>query len=594
VLDRSQRDSLLDRLDIPITGKLIVQEAAKYAPVRPVVSRGGNVNTVYQSWKMQREIRTESRNLEFPGGVEHEHDRDVLEFYPQPCRLKFEVIDDQGEIHQIDHIPDFLVITGKRLTLEEWKSEAKLEGLAIKQPWRYQRDADGNWYSPYIENWLGDRGIRYRIRTDASISRRSLENTLFIEDYLHPSAEHCPIDAAARIQETLSQEAVLYLAELYEKAECRPDDVFKLIADGMLISDFDGASLSEPNRFRVFRDHAVRDFEKARHAQPTRVPVPGVLELQVGQRLKYNHAPYTVDLIGQNKVLLSDEQGQLVEITIDTLTALAGSLVQETKNDAEGQPSRENLSDFTEDELRIALARQCGIWIARQVGLMLSNPPTENLNVNLADTLGQVIAKMAGGNIARFASWLELSKSTVWGWVNRGGLPTLHAWLNICRHTGLTLDKLMRSQLDGWVPPIEPPQFSLGLSQSSRKGISSRVLDWEDIDKQLQTILAEDIPITLSETCLRLGIDHKLLYLRANQKTRAISARYREYEIQEKERREQLIKKKLDGVLKQRLADGYDGISARDVQKLFAGTELANNRNLFSLINEVREAANDQ
>jgi hypothetical protein len=234
------------------------------------------------------------------------------------------------------------------------------------------------------------------------------------------------------------------------------------------------------------------------------------------------------------------------------------------------------------------------LWIARQLGLMLSNPPPENLNSNLADTLGLVIAKMVGGNVARFATKLELSKSTVWGWVNRGGLPTLHAWLNICRHTGLTLDRHMNSDLEGWVPPIDPPQFSLGLSQSGRKGISSRTLDWVEIDKQLQSILTEDIPITLSETCQRLGIDHKLLYLRANQKARAISARYREYEIHEKERRELLIKNKLSGVLKQRLADGYDGISARDVQNLLAGTELANNRSLFALIKEVREAANDQ
>ena len=359
--DRCTIDNLLDRLNIPTAGRNIVKEAVKSAPVRAVASHGSNVITVYQSWKMLCEIRTESRNFEFPAGVEHEHNHNVLAYYPQSCRIKFEFIDDQGEIHQIDHIPDFLVITEKELTLEEWKSEAKLEGLARKQPWRYKQDSEGNWYSPCIENWLGERGIRYRIRSEASISRHRLENTMFIEDYLHPSAEACPVDVAARIKETLAQEAVLYLAELYEKAECRPDDVFKLIADGLLIADFDGASLAEPNRFRVFRDHAVRDFENARHAKPAREPVSGVFDLQVGQRLKYNHVPYTVSLVGQHQVVLTDEKGSPIEVMIGTLSALAGNLVQETKNEADIQPSAESLSDFTEDELRTAITRQCGI-----------------------------------------------------------------------------------------------------------------------------------------------------------------------------------------------------------------------------------------
>jgi len=161
MLVQHKRESLLDWLAIPLPGKRIVNEAVKYAPVRQVASNGGNVITVYQSRKMQREIRTESRHLEFPAGLIHEHNPDVLEFYPQPCRLKFEVIDGQGEIHQIDHTPDFLLITEKDLILEEWKSQSKLEGLARKYPWRYQLDPEGNWCSPCIELWLSPAHREY-------------------------------------------------------------------------------------------------------------------------------------------------------------------------------------------------------------------------------------------------------------------------------------------------------------------------------------------------------------------------------------------------------------------------------------------------
>ena len=234
------------------------------------------------------------------------------------------------------------------------------------------------------------------------------------------------------------------------------------------------------------------------------------------------------------------------------------------------------------------------LWVARHVGLMLANPQAPGLNERLSDTLRLVIERMAGGNVTRFARRLALSKSTVWYWVNRAGLPTLRSWLDISRHGGIALDKLMCGDFEGWEPPIEPPQLALGLPESARKGIPSRSLDWTAISGQLQSILDEVVPISMAEACIRVGVDAKLLYLRCNRPTRAIAARYRDYEIQEKLRREQSLKNKLEEVLKQRLADGFEGLSARDVRDQLAGTELANNRSLFALIKEVREAANDQ
>lgn len=149
----------------------------------------------------------------------------------------------------------------------------------------------------------------YRIRTEATIGQRRIENTLFLEDYSHPSAEECPINVATRIRAAIAEEPVLYLAELYEQADCQPDDVFKLIVDGALVADMDCASLSEPNRCRVFRDRAVRDFEYVRRPLPPAQPVAGILDLQAGQRLRYNHTPYTVTLVGAKQIVLTGDDG---------------------------------------------------------------------------------------------------------------------------------------------------------------------------------------------------------------------------------------------------------------------------------------------
>lgn len=58
--------------------------------------------TIFVSRKTAREISTESRHIEFPAAPNHEFDPAALEFYPQPCELPMELIDDAtGEIHPI-------------------------------------------------------------------------------------------------------------------------------------------------------------------------------------------------------------------------------------------------------------------------------------------------------------------------------------------------------------------------------------------------------------------------------------------------------------------------------------------------------------
>lgn len=355
MLSNNDRECLIERIGLPVAGRRLVLDAAKYAPVRQVSSKGGgNVITPFQSKKMQRTVETESRHFEFPAAVSFEYDRDVLEYYPQPCQLKFEVIDADGEIHQINHTPDFLVIGERSIVLEERKPWSKLERLALQYPWRYQLDLDGQWVAPLIAQWLADRGIAYRIRTERDIPQRRIENILLLEDYLDPAAPPCPVDIAQRIHAALAEDAVLYLAELYEKLNCRADDVFKLIADGQLVSDIDVAPLEDPYRCRVFRDTAVREFEHAR-LHPAPHAIPGVVDIRVGAHLDYDQQHYTVVMVGGKKAVLQSDDGKSVDVAMDTLERLAFNQDLVARGTDQLEPLR--LSDFTEEELKVALSR---------------------------------------------------------------------------------------------------------------------------------------------------------------------------------------------------------------------------------------------
>lgn len=357
MLEKLQRMQLLNQLGLPDAGQRLILDAAKHAPVRQVKSRGGNVLTYFQSKKMQCSIGTESRHLEFPAAVSHEYDANVLEYYAQPYQLKFEAIDHEGEVHVIDHIPDFLIITEKEAWFEEWKPWAKLENRAKRYPWRYVLDPDQRWSAPLIEAWLAERGIGYRIRTDRDIPQRRIENILLLEDYLDPDAPPCPINIALDVQAALAEEPAMTLADLYAKIPCQAEDALKLIAEGTLIADIDYAPLSEPTRCRVFRDEAIRRFEQAR-LTPKLTHLASTISVTPNARIMYDERPYTVAFVGASRATLRDSTGAALEIDIQTLEELAHTGSIAMIDEVVTTRPVQDLASLTEREINTALSRK--------------------------------------------------------------------------------------------------------------------------------------------------------------------------------------------------------------------------------------------
>jgi hypothetical protein len=107
----------------------------------------------------------------------------------------------------------------------------------------------------------------------------------------------------------------------------------------------------------------------------------------------------------------------------------------------------------------------------------------------------------------------------------------------------------------------------------------------------LHSILREEVPIPLAEASERTGVEAKLLYLRTNREARAIATRYRDFRVNVKRIQAAAMTSRLELILAERLAGGYEGMSARDIRDRLAGTDLANMRNTFALIKGVREGS---
>ncbi|MGB6103075.1 MAG: DDE-type integrase/transposase/recombinase [Pusillimonas sp.] len=358
MLVKEQLVALFDKLGTPANGQALVRKARIESPVREVQSRGRNVVTIFASQKMGCEIRTESRHIEFPAALNHEHDRAVLEFYPQPCTLHLELVEEvTGEVHYIHHTPDFLVIRDTGITLEEWKSDDKLAKLAERYPYRYKRGPDGNWCAPQIEEQLADLGITYRIRTEHAIPRLRVENLLHLADYQLPSAEPCSHEELKRLESALQKEGMLFLADLTSLPySFNADFLFKAIADGLVVTDLDTERLGDQRRCRLYRDPTFMEFTQQQFPQEDPLGIHNfLLVLEQGTRFRYHDRELEVVLIDKQGVLCRADSGETVPITRKwLLQAHADKQITVTKS---ANATSLDLARYSDEELAQALKR---------------------------------------------------------------------------------------------------------------------------------------------------------------------------------------------------------------------------------------------
>ncbi len=359
MLGKNELIELLDRLGIPASGRKLVLDARNDAPIRDVQSRGGNVITIYASRKMGCEIRTESRHIEFAGAVDHEYDRSVLAYYPQPCTLKLELVDPvTGEIHQIQHTPDFLVIRESGFTLEEWKSDEKLSRLAQRQPYRYRKDSDGRWRALQIEKQLAEMGIAYEVYCENDLPRKRVENYLHLADYLLPGTPECPNDVLMKLQEQLQQLGAISIAELLAPPHnIDADAIYKAIADRLVVADLDRESLGQPRQAKIYRDVTLRDFLAGSSHQKG---FPGVanfsFKLVAGSRFYYDGQEVSISVVGEKQIICLDQNGQTIELAKTWLMdGLNNGRIRAVEL---SEPNTIDFARYTPEDLEIALRRQ--------------------------------------------------------------------------------------------------------------------------------------------------------------------------------------------------------------------------------------------
>jgi putative transposase len=199
--------------------------------------------------------------------------------------------------------------------------------LAKQSPERYRRDEAGPWRCPPGEQFAGQYGFYYRLRSDVSIDWIWQRNIRFLEDYLR--ADTPPVEASTHqaVCALVAGNPGISLECLRQQTDgvAGADDIFTLIATDALWVDLTAAPLINPERVRLFssRDVALADHYLSETEASTGVSPHMPVTLANGESITWDGNTRTIVNIGETSVALSDTGQSLIEIPRSQFEQLA-------------------------------------------------------------------------------------------------------------------------------------------------------------------------------------------------------------------------------------------------------------------------------
>jgi putative transposase len=193
--------------------------------------------------------------------------------------------------------------------------------LAIAQPHRYQRDAQGRWRCPPGEDAAARLGLGYRVRSSAQVAPQALRNLIFLDDYcaapeVDPAVTHGIID---RVRDTPGLSVAALLAQ---SPQVSLDAVFTLMTRSQLYVDLSATPLIDHDAVHLYANRATAEA----HALLLASQMPATasaaarpsqhVALTANMCLLWDGRLFTLLNLGQTTVTLQPEAGALVEIPL--------------------------------------------------------------------------------------------------------------------------------------------------------------------------------------------------------------------------------------------------------------------------------------
>jgi putative transposase len=257
-------------------------------PSRRVQGRASNVSGTYPSQKMGLTIQFESHKVELWAIYLMEHDPTVLEYYDQPSCFKIQYTNKAGRKIGHYHTPDFFVLGNDSAAWVEWKTEAQLQKLSEKYPTRYQIATDGSWRCPPGSAYAEPLGLKYQVRTDASLDPIYIQNLIFLEDYLRFKADS-NLSIQALVEERVKTAPGITLANLLaSESQVSANDVYAMLVLNQLYVPLSEVPLVQHERVQLYPDQLTYDtyIKSYQHQTATSLAATAPPTLAANTRLR--------------------------------------------------------------------------------------------------------------------------------------------------------------------------------------------------------------------------------------------------------------------------------------------------------------------
>ncbi|WP_245602818.1 TnsA endonuclease N-terminal domain-containing protein [Gloeothece verrucosa] len=353
------------KLKLPSPTVELIKSIRSSPPSRRVQGRAGNVSGVYPSRKMGHTVSFESAKVELWAIYQMEHDKDVLEFYDQPEGFKIKYQNAAGRTIGHYHTPDFFVLRSSHAAWEEWKTEKQLINLSEKYPTRYQKTELGVWRCPPGEEFASLLGLKYYVRSDASLNPIYIQNLIFLEDYLKFTVS-VSREIQTQVKTIIQDNQGITLTQILSNLEeVRANDLYKMIALEQIYVDLSAIPLVNGAEVRLYSDKTSHETViSSRLASNSLLPISSML-LSANTQLDWDGKFWTLINQGQTTTTLLPENGQPVKLNNEIFQnlLLSGSITKRYPNLSENnqQKIRELISQASAKDLEIANHRNLAV-----------------------------------------------------------------------------------------------------------------------------------------------------------------------------------------------------------------------------------------
>jgi hypothetical protein len=183
-------------------------------------------------------------------------------------------------------------------------------------------------------------------------------------------------------------------------------------------------------------------------------------------------------------------------------------------------------------------------WVSAVVGELLAAaprlaaPPRQEV---IATTITAHVNGVIQGNFSVFARRLGVHRRTAWEWGQGTQIPQLEALLNLCAYFGTSLVHFLKGQVLVTTPTHTPEPKEKPPTQKPKKRF--RRFETERLRCALERVLQEEPtpPLSMRKVAEQLQYDSSHLYKHFPDLCRAIAARYRAYQKEQRRLRLQRI-----------------------------------------------------